>query len=156
MLKLNFRGNQRTKGKGERMKNKTEFYWHIHHDKLVEPLTEPIENRIKYIKKEKPENERELRLKLLKKVKGKLPAKFVKAREAYYKAREAYYKAEEAYIKAREAYYKAREAYVKARSAYYKAWEECKTEIEKLHKKECGCKYWNGREIVFSQEKVKE
>ena len=47
------------------------LYWHIHHDQLVENLTEPLKNRIDYIKKEKPEDEIELRLKLLKKVKCK-------------------------------------------------------------------------------------
>ena len=29
------------------------WYWHVHHDILVEPLTEPIENRIAFIKKNK-------------------------------------------------------------------------------------------------------
>ena len=45
--------------------------WHIHHDQLVENLTEPLKNRIDYIKKEKPKDEIKLRLKLLKKVKCK-------------------------------------------------------------------------------------
>jgi len=47
------------------------LYWHIHHDVLVENLTEPLKNRIKYIKEEKPKDEIKLRLKLLKKVKCK-------------------------------------------------------------------------------------
>ena len=55
---------------------KAKFYWHIHHETLVEPLTEPLKNRIKYIKEEKSKSETEeqieLRLKLLKKVKGKI------------------------------------------------------------------------------------
>ena len=45
---------------------KTKFYWHIHHDQLLEPLTEPLKNRIKFIKKNKPKHEIKLRLKLLK------------------------------------------------------------------------------------------
>ena len=52
------------------------MYWHIHHEMLVENLTEPLKNRIEYIKKEKPKEEIKLRLKLLKKVKcpiNKLP-----------------------------------------------------------------------------------
>lgn len=29
------------------------YYWHVHHEKLVEALTEPIKNRIDYIKRTK-------------------------------------------------------------------------------------------------------
>lgn len=47
----------------------TKYYWHIHHQKLFEPSTEPIENRIAYIKSEKPKNEVEIRLRLLHEVK---------------------------------------------------------------------------------------
>jgi hypothetical protein len=46
-----------------------EYYWHVHHERLVEALTEPIENRIAYIKSNKPQTEIETRLKLLHKVK---------------------------------------------------------------------------------------
>ena len=67
---------------------KTKFYWHIHHDILLEPLTEPLKNRIEYIKNNKFKNEIELRLKLLKPVKGKLPDEVIKVGEAYYKAQE--------------------------------------------------------------------
>jgi len=49
---------------------KVEYYWHIHHDKLVETLTEPIENRINYIKSDKPKHEIKTRLRLLKPVKN--------------------------------------------------------------------------------------
>ena len=66
------------------MKNKKlKWYFHIHHDILVEPLTEPIKNRIKFIKENKPKDEIKLRLKLMKPVKGKLPKKFIEARQKY-------------------------------------------------------------------------
>src|SRR3990172_2550455 len=39
--------------------------WHVHHDILVERLTEPLENRIAYIKQRKPADEQELRLRFL-------------------------------------------------------------------------------------------
>ena len=59
---------------------KVKWYWHIHHEKLLEPLTEPLKNRIKYIKEEKAKDETpeqiKLRLKLMKRVKGKLPKKW--------------------------------------------------------------------------------
>ena len=140
---------------------KTKFYWHIHHDILLEPLTEPLKNRIKFIKNNKSKNEIELRLKLLKPVKGKLPDEVVKAWEIYYKVWEtsgkvweAYYKPREAYYKPWEAYYKPWEAYYKTWEVYYKAWEDYdKTlkkyskEINELHEKECSNCPWNGKTI---------
>ncbi len=53
--------------------NGLDIWWHVHHEELYEQLTEPIRNRINYIKKDKPKNEIELRLKLLKPVLGELP-----------------------------------------------------------------------------------
>lgn len=51
----------------------TDFWWHVHHQELVEQLTEPVRARINYIKKGKPKDEIELRLKLLKPVLGDIP-----------------------------------------------------------------------------------
>ena len=113
------------------------YYWHLHHDILLESLTEPLKNRINFIKKEKPKNEIKLRLKLFRPFKGKLPVKTAKALEAYDKALEAYDKAREAYDKAREAYDKAWEVYDKTLNS---------VTVKKLHKKECGCG-WNGKTI---------
>ena len=56
------------------------YAWHIHHDRLIEQLTEPIKDRIAYIKASKPPAEHELRLRLLKEVRGTLPADFVALR----------------------------------------------------------------------------
>ena len=53
--------------------DQTDFWWHVHHEKLVEHLTEPVRARINYIKKEKPREEVEIRLRLLKPVLGKIP-----------------------------------------------------------------------------------
>src|SRR3990167_10022876 len=99
------------------------WYWHIHHDIFAEPLTAPIEKRIAFIKANKPKEEVETRLRLLKPIKALLPVDVVKTWEAYDKAWEAYVKALEAYVKAREAGDKTREAYVKAWEAYVKARE---------------------------------
>lgn len=41
------------------------LYWHVHHDKLLEPLTEELQTRIDYIKANKPENEIATRLRLM-------------------------------------------------------------------------------------------
>ena len=99
------------------------MYWHCHHDELLEWVYDKKE-RVDYIKANKPKSEVKTRLKLFKKVKGKLPKEYEKAWEAREKAREAWEKAREKY----------------------------KPQIEKLHKKECGCKEWNGEEIVFEED----
>jgi len=154
------------------MKTKTlKYYWHIHHEILVEALTEPLKNRIKYIKEEKPEDEIELRLKLIKPVKGKLPSEFVKAYQVWNKARQAQAKADQAWDKACQAGAKAYQVWAKADQAWdkaYQVWDKayqvwnkaCQAgakagakalrknmpALEKLHKKECGCG-WNGKTI---------
>ena len=147
------------------MTTKSTLYWHIHHEILLEETTD-IQERIDYIRANKPEKEIPLRLKLMTKVQHpeKLPASFrkaweayckageayCKAREAYDKAWEAYDKAGEAYDKAREAYDKAGEAYDKAREAYDKAMEACTPQIEKLHREEHPDCPWNGK-TIFSE-----
>ena len=118
----------------------TKFYWHIHHTFLVEPLTEPIKNRIGFIKENKAKKEIATRLRLMKPVKGKLPAKFVKAGAAYNKAWATYDKAGAAYDKAWA-------TYAKAWAAYDKAWAARKPQIEKLHAKECPDCPWDGKTI---------
>lgn len=109
------------------------FCWHVHHDKLAEPLTGPLKNRISYIKREKPKNERALRLRLIKRVRGKLPVGLVKARAAYNKARAAYDKA--------------RSAYVKVWAAYNKAVQDNTPALRALHAKECPNCPWDGKTI---------
>lgn len=60
--------------------------WHVHHEKLWEVLTEPIENRIAYIKSDKPNSEQATRLRLLKPIIGPMPEKItVTAMEALHK-----------------------------------------------------------------------
>ena len=54
--------------------NGLDIWWHVHHEILTEQLTEPVRNRINYIKSDKPKDEIELRLKLLKPVLGKVPS----------------------------------------------------------------------------------
>lgn len=51
------------------VKTKGLWAWHVHHETLVELLREPIENRIAYIKSNKPKSEQATRLRLLRVVK---------------------------------------------------------------------------------------
>ena len=105
-------------------------YWHIHHDRLLEFATEPIENRIKYIRESKPKSEIALRLKLLKPVQGKLPDDVHKARAAYNKAG----------------------ADVdKALAALDKAIADNLPAIMALHEKECPNCPWDGK-TIFPEE----
>jgi len=103
------------------------YYFHIHHEILVEALTEPLKNRIKYIKENKPKDEIELRLKLIKPVKGKLPSELIKADQARDKANQAWGKAYQAWDKANQAFIKAYQARGKANQAWgkaYQAWDK--------------------------------
>ena len=63
--------------------------WHIHHEILVEVLTEPIEERLRYIDTEKakcePSWKIELRKRLLKPVMGPLSEKIEKANQEWEK-----------------------------------------------------------------------
>ena len=101
-------------------KKLTGIYWHCHHDIICEYVYD-YQERVDYIKKEKPKNEIKTRLRLFKPVKVKLPKEFVQARENYFQARDKYVQAEEKYV----------------------------PQLEELHKKDCGCSEWNGKEIVF-------
>jgi hypothetical protein len=113
------------------------LYWHIHHDILLEPLTEPIENRIQFIKVNKPKNEVETRLRLMKPVRGKLP-KLDKACAEWGKACAEW-------GKARAEWDKACAEWDKARAEWDKACADPK--VLALHAKECPDCPWDGRTI---------
>jgi len=129
------------------MKTEKGMYWHCHHDTLCEYVYD-YDERVNYIKEQKPKHEVEIRLKLFKKIKGKLPRELDEARQ----------KLDEAWQKWKEAEQKLDEAWQK----YEKAWQKLEEarqkympELEKLHAKECGCKEWNGKKLIFLEEKEK-
>ena len=125
---------------------KITYYWHIHHDILCEGTTD-IEERIAYVKNNKPTSEISLRLKLMEKVKS--PSK-LEWKEADQKWREAYQKWKEAYQKWKEACQKREEAYQKWMEADQK-WDEVyrqhKPQLEALHKIEHPNCPWDGKSI---------
>ncbi len=101
--------------------------FHVHHSRLVEYCFD-YDERVEYIKTNKPANEQALRLRLFKMIpKDRGPQtglkRFMKAREAFDRAREAYIKAHSAFDKAYAAFGTAREACIKAREACNKAGE---------------------------------
>ena len=122
------------------MNIKKGLFWHLHHQVLVEWCFD-YDERAEYIRTEKPENERELRLRLFQPVKGELPQEVVKAEQAYDKAWQAYDKTWQAYYK------KTWQALDKARRALNEALRKNMPAIEALHKVECPNCPWNGQTI---------
>ena len=98
---------------------------HMGHDApwLQIKTRQEVKYRIAYIKAEKPERERPLRLKLLKIVKNPLPPKLAEAEAAWVKSHEAREKAHEARVNAHEARVNAHEARVNAHEAWVKSHE---------------------------------
>ena len=147
------------------------FAFHVHHDKLFEYCTN-YQERVDYIKRAKPANEVELRLKLLKIIPSEfLPHRLDEAVKARNEAEKAHSEVWEAYNKAAKAQDEARKvrnealkvrieaenAYdkaVKARSeaweAYNEALEAHAVELTNLHSKLCPNCPWNGR-TIFSK-----
>ena len=112
--------------------------WHNHHEVICEPRTGPIEERLDYIRKHKPQSERETRLRLIAPVTVELPAALDTAWAAS--------------VKAGAAYVKAWAAYVTARAAYDKARVDAAPELERLHALDCpaalaGTCPWDGTTI---------
>ena len=134
------------------------MFWHCHHDKLCEYVWD-YQERVDSIKENKPANEIKTRLKVFKNIKGKLPKELVKAdekwKEADAKRKEADEKWNEAYDKRKEADEKWKEADAKRNEADAKrkeAYKKYLPKLEKLHKKECGCKEWNGERLIFEEQ----
>jgi len=139
--------------------------WHIHHDMLVEPLTEPFATRVAYIKAEKPVSEIDTRLRLMKPVWGKLPeldkarAELDRASAEGYKARAEWDRAsaelvDKAYAelvdKAYAEWTKARAEWTKARAELDRA--RASPSVLALHAKECPNCPWNGETIFPPKE----
>ena len=108
-----------------------------HHDKHYEYCYD-YDKRVRFIKKYKPLDEQELRLKLFQIIPyDRLPGKNSAEWEAYHKAGEAYHKAWEAYHKAREAYL-----------AKYKC------ELDKLHAELFPDCPWDGKAILKGEREL--
>jgi hypothetical protein len=140
--------------------------FHCHHNKLVEFVYD-LGERQQVIRDDKPEEEIELRLRLLQIIpEERLPQKGLdeymrawevckKTLQAYYKAANAFYRywiKEEYYkYKAERDYYKAIKAYNKLERAYY---QKNKVALEKLHKELCPDCPWNGK-TIFTRKDAK-
>ena len=126
-----------------KMKNNTpkiQFVWHCHHDILLEPLIESFGARVKYIKNYKPKEGQKLRLRLFKKVKGKLPPLTAERQRAFAEWQRAFAEWQMAIAGWQRAITKWRMAFAEWCKKYAK-------EINKLHKKECPNCPWTGKTI---------
>ena len=121
------------------MKQQTGLFLHVHHDILLE-WCHNYDERVAFIRNEKPKEEQETRLRLFKPFKGKLPQEVVKAVQELNKARQEL-------NKARQEYNKAAQEYDKAEQEYNKVLNDNKELIEALHKAECPNCPWNGHTI---------
>ena len=143
------------------------YYWHVHHDVLIE-WSDNIQERIDCVKATKPTEEIETRLRLLKPVVGPLPPEWDKAAAEWRKAAAEWRKADAEcakvdaewdkaraerdkvdaeWDKAAAEWDKARAECAKAAAERDKAAAEHREEIEALHAVECpGCP-WEGKTI---------
>src|SRR5208283_4647534 len=103
---------------------KAKYGWCVHHDTELEVLTEPIENRILFIVKEKPKNQLIVRLDNLRPV---LSTKAIKAQKAYDKATAPAWKAYE------EVLASARKTYEEAKATAWKVYEEATATAQKAY-----------------------
>ena len=134
------------------------FAWHVHHDRLLEPLVEPIDNRLDWIFRIKRACEIETRLQWLRLVVGPLPKAVVAAGEEYAAAWEECGAAWEKLVAAGkkcvtwEKYDAAEEKYDAAGEKYDAVVAAHRDEIEALHAVECpGCP-WDGKRLVLPAE----
>ena len=107
---------------------KSGLAFHCHHDVLFEYVYD-YDERVRFIKENKPKSEQKLRLKLFKLI----PDELIPGRDSpEYRA------------------------YDKAREAHGKAWEACdkkyRKELEELHTKLCPNCPWDGK-TIFSEKK---
>jgi len=152
-------------------------YWHVYHN---QGFSNNIQERIDYVKRHKPVYEIDLRLTLLKPVRGKLPRVVVKTGEALNNARivcdklwaacnEAWIthpkiqkacekgqmicrEAWAVYIAKRDVFGKAVAVYEKVAKAHDEAIETYQAEIEALHREECPNCPWDGKTIFPREE----
>jgi len=114
--------------------------WCLHHEKLIETLTEPAAVRIAFILKYKPEAEQARRLREFRPVLGPLPAEYVRARAEDDRARAEY-------VRAQAEYDRVWAEYVRAQAEYDRALTKAMPALEAQHREEYPDSTWNGQSI---------
>ena len=136
------------------------YAWCCHHSILLEPLTEPCENRIQYILENKEKAEQAVRFRNFRPVRIKLPkeiieacAKYDEASAKYYEAIAKYYEAFDKCKKARTTYDEARAKYNEARATWNEAWAKCNEACAKCNEACAKCNEalatWTEGNVMF-------
>ena len=143
---------------------------HMGHDApwLQIKTREQVEDRIAYIKTDKPKMERPLRLKLLKIIKESLPLELQKAYAEWQKAYAEWHKTHAKWRKSyagREKTYAGREKTYAEWQKAYAEWQKADAEWQKtinspegvaLHKRVCGCAWTPEQPDILLQLNPKE
>ena len=127
---------------------KAGFVIHCHHDILVDYCYD-YDERVEAIKRDKPQNEQEIRLRLFKMLPPEAIAELSeRLKKAYAEREKAYAEWGKAYAEWEKAYAEREKAYAERRKADAE-WRKADQII--WHTKWCGCKEWNGMEITFNK-----
>lgn len=130
-------------------KRKSGLAFHCHHNVLVEYVYD-YDERVEFIKANKPEGERKLRLRLFRLIpNGLIPGKRGGLWKACDEARKACSEARKACYEARKACDEAWKACSEAEKAYYQKYG---SQLEELHSKLCPNCPWNGKTIFRKEE----
>ncbi len=155
-------------------KIKSGLYWHCHHDRLLE-FCYDYQERVDYIMMYKPKSEIKTRLRLFKPVKKLskstiiLIKKIAEQKKRTEKAHDKYIDFAVDYVMSPSPHQKILLAKKENLRKRYRIEDDKDNDLyfklqdlldnhpfwEKLHKKECNCKEWNGNEIVFSRSRKK-
>jgi len=129
------------------------WMWHIHHDGLLEILTEPASARAVFIRGNKPAHEIETRLMRMGPIRNvdRIPVVVREAKNTLSEmARQAYGSPPSTAFQ--ESSSEVWGAYSEATSAYYKACRTHRAEIEALHAEECPDCPWDGKTLFPTDE----
>ena len=110
---------------------KAKYAWCCHHSILLEPLTEPYENRIQYILENKEKKEQAVRFRNFRPVRIQLPEKLTKASAEWAKASAKFDKANAEYRKAYAKFDKASAELNESNAMFSSDWDNT----------------WNGQDI---------
>jgi len=128
------------------MKKNKGFSIHCHHDTFIEYCYD-YRARVKYIKKDKSKEEQEIRLRVFKLLPDEavkdIPIEWTEAYQRFLEEDRKYQRVDKYQETDRW-----REAHRKYREADHKWYQESK---DSFHAKHCGCKEWNGKELVFKK-----
>ena len=126
------------------------YYWHVHHEQLWEWCYD-YDERVAYIRAEKPAGEVELRLRLMQPVRA-VPERMQRAYAEWERAVAEWERAYAERERAAAEWERAAAEWERAYAQWKRAYAECAPEMEALHALECpDCPWKNG--TIFPEKK---